>query len=126
MIDTHALDADTSRAATAELLDHPEALRDVLRTLAAAAGYHSTTVIEWCSADAPGTPTDIPPLYYAAVRPDDADTDMPLGLGDSPSAALADLIWTLGSPALLADVLAQRASHPPHTETDELSASEEH
>jgi hypothetical protein len=112
MFDTSAVDAASAQAATAALLDHPEALRDVLRALAAAYGYQLDALVEWCSADVPGTPPDLPPLYYATLPPNSTHADMPLGLGESPSAALADLIWALGCTALLADVLEQRAAEP--------------
>jgi hypothetical protein len=49
-------------------------------------------------------------LYYAALLPDDPQADMPLGLGDTPVAALTDLLWALGGSGLLADLLADTSA----------------
>lgn len=91
------------------------AARDAIHTLAKSAGFGSSTLVEWSSADAPGAPPDLAPLYYAALLPADAATDMPLGLGDSPSTALTDLLWSLSGPILLHDVMTNE-SDPAHAE----------
>lgn len=101
-----ASDSDAMPAAPGALGDDPETLRDMLRALADRAGYGPEALVEWCSADAPGTPPGMPPLYYAALLPADALADMPLGLGDTVAAALTDLIWTVGGAALLSDLRA--------------------
>lgn len=85
----------------AELGMNAGTAREAVRTLAQAAGFASETLVEWCSADAPGAPDDLPALYYAALLPENPTDDMPLGLGDSPAAALIDLLWALGGPLLL-------------------------
>ena len=80
---------------------------ETVRMLAAQSGYEPDALAVWSSADVPGAPPDVPPLYYAALLPHGDADDVPLGLGDSPAAALTDLIWALGGPmlrdALLAD-----------------------
>ncbi len=91
------------------------AARDGIRALAKSAGFGSSTLVEWSSADAPGAPPDLAPLYYAALLPADPSTDMPLGLGDSPSTALTDLLWSLSGPILLHDVMTNE-SDPAHVE----------
>jgi hypothetical protein len=95
---------DTSRVVSGGPGSTSELLREALRTLSRAAGYPPEALVEWSSADAPGAPTDLPPLHYAALLPDARQVDMPLGLGDTPAAALTDLLWTLGGSALLADL----------------------
>jgi hypothetical protein len=80
--------------------------RETVRMLAAQAGYWPDALAEWSSADVPGAPLDMPPLFYAALLPRGDADDMPLGLGDSPAAALTDLIWALGGPMLHAALLA--------------------
>jgi hypothetical protein len=81
--------------------------RRIIRALAEICGLRAHRLIEWSSADAEGeTPASDPPLYYAALLPDDARDEMPLGLGDTPAAALADLLWALGAPALRAALAA--------------------
>jgi hypothetical protein len=82
------------------------AAREAVSALASSLGNGAGVLTEWSSADAPGAPTDIPPLYYAALLPTDSAGDMPLGLGDTPAAALSDLLWALGGPLLLADLAA--------------------
>ena len=85
----------------AELGMDASAARQAARTLARAAGFAPETLLEWSSADAPGAPEDLPALYYAVLLPENATDDMPLGLGDTPAAALLDLLWALGGPLLL-------------------------
>ncbi len=45
----------------------------------------------------------LPPLYYALVC-DERDDDLPLGLGSSAAAALADLLWNIRAAHILADL----------------------
>ena len=45
----------------------------------------------------------LPPLFYV-LAPETLDGDMPLGMGDSPRAALTDLLWTLRATRLLDDL----------------------
>jgi hypothetical protein len=78
--------------------------RVTIRHVAAVLGYRSEALVEWCSADVPGASSDLPLLYYAALLSDDPEADMPLGLGETPAAALTDLLWALGGTALLADL----------------------
>jgi hypothetical protein len=128
MISRNTSESDQARAASGAPGGDPEALRDTLRKLAAAAGYRPNALVEWCSADAPGTPADLPPLFYAALLPDDPQADMPLGLGDTPVAALTDLLWAVGGSELLADLLADTsAAESPNaapTSTPEASGNE--
>lgn len=104
MIAMNAFESDNSRALLGEHGGELEALRAELHAVAGASGYPAEALTEWCSADAPGAPAGLPPLYYAALLPGNAGTDMPLGLGESAAAALIDLLWTLGGSALLAAV----------------------
>lgn len=77
--------------------------RQAVRALAASAGYAAHTLIEWSSSDAPGAPpAGQPALCYAALLPNTAADDMPLGIGASAAEALGDLLWALGAPGLLA------------------------
>jgi hypothetical protein len=110
MLSRNTSESDHARAASGAQGGDPEALRDALRKLADAAGYRPDALVEWCSADAPGTPADLPPLYYAALLSDDPQADMPLGLGDTPVAALTDLLWAVGGSGLLADLLADKSA----------------
>jgi hypothetical protein len=126
MIDLLASDPEHTSAAALGLGSDPEALRDTLRTLAVAAGYSPDALIEWCSADVPGAPADLPPLYYAAFLPSDQQADMPLGLGETLAAALIDLVWTLGSPSLLSDMLAERVPAGQRTTPRLATGSGEH
>ncbi len=82
--------------------------RRIIRGLAEVCGLRAHRLIEWSSLDAEGEapPDDPPPLYYAALLPDDARDEMPLGLGGTPAAALADLLWALGDPVLRAALAA--------------------
>ena len=76
--------------------------RQAIRALAARTGHGAYTLVEWSNADAPGDlPTGVPVLYYAALLPNAAADDMPLGLGESAAEALGDLLWVLGAPVLL-------------------------
>jgi hypothetical protein len=93
----------------AELGMNADAAREAVCALAHATGFGPGSLREWCSADAPGAPEDLPALYYAALLPFTADDNMPLGLGDSPAAALVDLLWALGGPLLLTQL---RANDP--------------
>jgi hypothetical protein len=106
--------------------DDPEALREMLRALAGATGYAPDALVEWCSADAPDTPANMPPLYYAALRPCDPLSDMPLGLGESTGAALTDLLWMLGGPALVSDLRTEGAARREVGAVCEMPAGEEH
>jgi hypothetical protein len=106
--------------------DDPEALREVLRVLAGATGYAPDALVEWCSADAPDTPANVPPLYYAALMPSDPLLDMPLGLGESAVAALNDLLWMLGGPALVSDLRTESAARREVGVVSEMQAGEEH
>jgi hypothetical protein len=94
--------------------------RRIIRALAPLCGLRAHRLVEWSSADAPDTPTssDLPPLYYATLLPDDARDEMPLGLGDTPAAALADLLWALGDPLLRA---ALRTDDPAPVDAPEAS-----
>jgi hypothetical protein len=78
--------------------------RATIRTLARAAGLGAGKLAEWSSADAPGAPLDLAPLYYAAWLPAGPADDLPLGLGTTPAEALADLLWALGAPGLRHDL----------------------
>lgn len=81
--------------------------RQAVRALATRGGYATHTLMEWSSADAPGTPTaGQPALYYAALLPNTAADDMPLGIGATAAAALGDLLWALGASGLLAALAA--------------------
>ena len=99
--------------------------RETVRALAAQAGYQPDVLAEWSSADVPGAPLGVPPLYYAALLPRGDADDMPLGLGDSPAAALTDLIWALGGP-LLHDALLSDDDEPTEHEPVELANPEQH
>jgi hypothetical protein len=98
--------------------------RRIIRGLAEICGLRAHRLIEWSSADAADAPpaSDLPPLYYAALLPDDARDEMPLGLGDTPAAALADLLWALGEPVLRAALRAEEPEPPEATEADETPA----
>lgn len=95
--------------------------RRVIRGLAEICGLRAHRLIEWCSPGREGTSSasDLPPLYYAALVPDDAQDEMPLGLGDSPAAALADLLWALGDPVLRSAL----AAYEPETHDAEAEES---
>jgi hypothetical protein len=97
------------------------ATRATIRTLAHAAGLGAGKLAEWCSADAPGAPPDLMPLYYAAWLPAGAADDLPLGLGTTPAEALADLLWALGTPGLRHDLATHDA--PPTDDADASSPS---
>jgi hypothetical protein len=87
--------------------------RAAIRALARLHGFGPDALVEWSSVDANGGAADgLPPLYYAALRPGPDRDDMPLGLGDTAAAALADLLWTLGGPMLAAAVRADGAESP--------------
>ena len=45
----------------------------------------------------------LPPLYYALACVE-RDDDMPLGMGSSAAAALADLLWNIRAAHVLADL----------------------
>jgi hypothetical protein len=93
------------------------AARAAIESLARVAGYGSGALTEWSSADVPGAPLDLAPLYYAAWLPVDSADDLPLGLGGSPAEALADLLWALGAPALATSLWDDR-DEPLAEETD--------
>jgi hypothetical protein len=95
------------------------ATRATIRTLARAAGLGAGKLAEWCSADAPGAPPDLTPLYYAAWLSAGAADDLPLGLGLTPAEALSDLLWALGAPGLRYDLAAHDA--PPADEADDAT-----
>lgn len=118
MFGMHSSDHNNLPVLLSALGGDPESLRAVLRALAAAAGYHPDALMEWSSADAPALsehPSDLPSLYYAALLPADPHADLPLGLGDTPAAALTDLLWTLGGSHLLAALQADSAPPDPPT-----------
>lgn len=48
----------------------------------------------------------LPPLFYA-LAPEQADGDMPLGMGPSVADALADLLWNLRAATLIHDLDAE-------------------
>ncbi len=98
--------------------------RRIIRGLAEICGLRAHRLIEWSSADAPHMPSasDLPPLYYAALLPDDARDEMPLGLGETPAAALADLLWALGEPVLRSALRADEPEPPDATEAGEAPA----
>jgi hypothetical protein len=76
--------------------------RQIIDGLAQISGLRAHRLVEWISprAEDISIASGPPPLYYAALLPDDAEDEMPLGLGESPAAALTDLLWTLGGPVL--------------------------
>jgi hypothetical protein len=96
------------------------ATRATIRTLARAAGLGAGKLAEWSSADAPGVPPDLMPLYYAAWLPAGPVDDLPLGLGTTPAEALADLLWALGAPGLSHDLRAH--DEAPAAEDDPADA----
>jgi hypothetical protein len=99
-----AQDPDDAVVFSAEFGLTLSATRTTIRTLARAAGLGAGKLVEWSSADAPGAPPDLMPLYYAAWLPSGLADDLPLGLGLTPAEALADLLWALGAPGLRHDL----------------------
>ncbi|HYM28485.1 MAG TPA: hypothetical protein VET66_10070 [Steroidobacteraceae bacterium] len=100
------------------------ATRATIRTLARAAGLGAGRLVEWSSADAPGAPPDLMPLYYAAWLPSGLADDLPLGLGLTPAEALADLLWALGTPELR-HALRAHEDGPPADGTEATTADAE-
>ncbi len=107
-----AQEPDDAVVFSAELGLTARATRATIRTLARAAGLGAGKLVEWSSADAPGAPPDLMPLYYAAWLPTGLADDLPLGLGTTPAEALADLLWALGAPGLRHDLRAQDEPPP--------------
>jgi hypothetical protein len=98
--------------------------RATIRTLARAAGLGAGKLVEWSSADAPGAPLDLAPLYYAAWLPAGLSDDMPLGLGMTPAEALADLLWALGAPGLTHDLRAREDAPADLADDDAMDATD--
>ena len=99
------------------------ATRATIRTLARAAGLGAGKLVEWSSADAPGAPPDLMPLYYAAWLPAGLADDLPLGLGTTPAEALADLLWAMGAPGLRHDLRAHEDAPPANDALESTDAT---
>jgi hypothetical protein len=98
-----------------------EEARRNIRALAEAQGFTADALVEWAS---PAS-ADLPTLYYAALLPPAWADDMPLGLGPTPAAALADLLWLLGESALFAALAADDGPDPadPDESREPMAAS---